>query len=84
MVRDRVRGGTVKGSYVLLRALEERLPSPRPEQRHTLAVHANVVVLTVMMGDSWTAFDLTEEDLSRDPLELVAEVEALVARDREP
>lgn len=71
----------MKDTYVLLRLLEERLPSSRSHQRHNLMVCANTMVLTVMRGDTCTRFDLTEEDLDREPSEIASEVEKLVLAD---
>lgn len=54
-----------------------RFPSPRPDQYHTLTLRDGVVVLTLLLGDSYQMFNLAEEDLKKPPALLLQDVVTL-------
>ncbi len=61
----------------LLDACATRFPSPRSGQRHNLVVMDGVLVLTLMMGDTWQSFNLNDVDLDRPVNDLVDDLAAL-------
>ena len=61
----------------LLELCTERFPSPRRGQRHNLVVIDGRLVLTLMMGDTYQSFNLSEVDLERAPDALLDDLAAL-------
>lgn len=61
----------------LLDLCTARFPSPRPGQRHNLVVMDDRLVLTLMLGDTYQSFNLSEVDLERAPEALLDELAAL-------
>lgn len=57
----------------------ERFSSPRGCQHHSLTVVDGVLVLTLMQGDTWQAFDLAEADLDREPTLVCDELALLLS-----
>lgn len=49
----------------LLDLLKSRFPSPRKDQNHSLTVQDGKMVLTLMQGNTWQSFDLTDDDLDK-------------------
>ena len=69
----------LRGSKTLLDLCTERFPSPRTSQHHSLIVREGTMVLTLMQGDTYQSFNLSEVDLERDPESLVDELAVLLA-----
>jgi len=62
----------------LLDLCTERFPSPRPSQSHNFTIKDGVLVLTLMQGDVYLSFNLSEDDLERTPENLLDELATLV------
>jgi hypothetical protein len=69
----------LRAAKTLIDLCTERFPSPRSSQHHNLVVKEDRMVLTLMQGDTYQSFNLDDNDLDKDPHQLVAELEALLA-----
>lgn len=68
----------MKNAKELLRQVGERFPSPRPDQRHSLTLDGDVLVLTLMEGHTYQRFNIESHDLDKTVAQLVDELEGLV------
>jgi len=70
----------MKNAKTLLELCRQRFPSTRPHQSHSLSLKEGTMVLTLMLGDAVQSFNLDENDLRRDPIELLRDLERLHER----
>lgn len=54
-----------------------RFPSPRRGQRHNLTVTDGTLVLTLMLGDTYQSFNLSDADLDRPVDDLLDDLSVL-------
>ncbi len=69
----------LRGAKQFLDLCTERFPSPRSSQHHSLTVKEGFLILTLMQGETWMSFNLSEVDLELPAETLVDELAALVA-----
>lgn len=55
-----------------------RFPSPRKDQRHTLTLEGDMLVLTLMRGDHAERFNILDEDFNKPAPLLLAELNAVI------
>jgi len=67
-----------------LKLCTKHFPSPRPSQRHCLTVEGDDLVLTLMLGDTFQRFNISEADLGKPPLSLLKELREVYAKPEEP
>jgi len=72
----------MKNAKEFLELCRRRFPSTRPHQSHRLELQGDHLVLTLMLGDTYQVFDLTEGDLEKSAPQLLAEVATLFKRPR--
>ena len=68
----------MKEAKQFLDLCRRRFPSPRNDQHHSLTIHGNTLVLTLMMGDTCHRFNLSDEDLQKAPSQLLIELVTLI------
>lgn len=68
----------MKNAKEFLDLVRRRFPSPRKDQRHTLTLEGDTLVLTLMRGDYAERFNFTEEDLKKPAPLLLAELNAVI------
>jgi len=68
----------LRAAKQLLDLCTERFPSPRSSQSHNLTIKEGFLVLTLMQGDTYLSFNLSEVDLERTPESLLDELATLV------
>lgn len=67
-----------------LRLVTQELPSPRTCQHHTITLDGDVLVFTLMQGNTYVRFNIHDEDLEKDPVALVDEIKQLIKDCPEP
>jgi hypothetical protein len=68
----------MKNAKELLELCRHRFPSPRSGQRHNLTIEGNVLVLTLMLGDTYQRFNIDDSDLDRPVPALVEDLVVLM------
>lgn len=68
----------MKNAKEFLELVRRRFPSPRRDQRHSLTLEGDTLVLTLMRGDTAERFNITDEDLNKPAPLLLAELHAVL------
>lgn len=68
---------TMKNAKRLLEMCRKRFVTTRPNTSHSLTLNGNVLVLTLMMGDTFQSFNFDDDDLKLSPTKLVEEIARL-------
>lgn len=66
----------------LLEMCRHHFPSSRPWEPHRLVLKEDKLVLMLCLGNTSQSFNLSEDDLDRDPELLVTELQRLVKRNK--
>ena len=66
----------------LLEMCRHHFPSTRPWEPHRLVLKGDDLVLMLCFGDTSQSFNLSKDDMDRDPELLVTELQKLVKRTR--
>lgn len=74
----------MKTAKELLDLCRQRFPSPRKDQRHSLTLEGDTLVLTLMNGDTYERFNFELEDLKKPAIQLFAELIAMKNTPRPP
>ena len=74
----------LRSASVFLEMCEAEFPSPRKDQRHFFAFVDGSLVLTVMRGNDFQQFTLSEADLDKEPASLIEELRTLLVEDIRP
>lgn len=67
----------MKEAREFLDLCRRRFPSPRANQRHSLTLEGDTLVLTLMQGDTFQRFNIDDEDLKKPAALLLAELIAV-------
>lgn len=72
----------MKHAKQLLEQCRHKFPSTRPHQSHSLTLRDDTLVLTLMLGDTYQEFNLSDADLERPVEDLVKDATRLFKRSK--